>query len=110
MKLADLIRFVWTHPLNARARFAALGRVARWQVTSRLVPGPVALPFVDSTRLFVARGMTGATGNWYCGLHEHCEMGFLLHVLRESEAEQLIFCNWSSADLFGVGNQAFMTR
>lgn len=25
-------------------------------------------------------------------------------------AEQLIFCNWSSADLFGVGNQAFMAR
>lgn len=84
-KLLDLIRFVWRHPLNARGRVGALGRVIRWQLGSRMVPGPIALPFVEGTNLFVTRGMTGATGNWYCGLHEHGEMGFLLHVLREMD-------------------------
>jgi hypothetical protein len=29
--------------------------------------------------------MTGATGNWYCGLHEVHEMAFVLHLLRPRE-------------------------
>lgn len=83
---AKLLRYVWNHPLNVRGgRLAALGRVARWQLASRLLPGPIALPFVEDTLLFAARGMTGATGNWYCGLHEVAEMAFVLHLLRPGE-------------------------
>jgi FkbM family methyltransferase len=29
--------------------------------------------------------MTGATGNLYCGLHDFCDMGFLLHFLRADD-------------------------
>jgi len=43
------------------------------------------LPYVDDTWLFAARGMTGATGNWYCGLHEVAEMAFVLHLLRPDD-------------------------
>jgi FkbM family methyltransferase len=50
-----------------------------------MMPFPLALPFVDGTRLLVARGMHGATGNWYCGLFELDEMGFVLHGLRHDE-------------------------
>ena len=64
MALPDLVNFVWNHPLNSSGRIAALGRVARWQMASRLVSGPIALPFVEGTTLFASRGMTGATGNW----------------------------------------------
>ena len=31
------------------------------------------------------KGMTGASGNIYFGLHEFEEMGFLLHFLREED-------------------------
>jgi len=103
MRLFDLFRFVWAHPLNAEARIAALVRVARWQIASRLLPGPVALPFVDSARLFVTRGMTGATGNWYCGLHEHREMGFLLHVLREADLFLDVGANVGSYTILASG-------
>lgn len=85
MSIPELLRFVWNHPLNAGNRTAALGRVARWQVASRLMAGPIALPFVDGTSLFVSRGMTGATGNWYCGLHEVQDMAFVLHLLRPGD-------------------------
>lgn len=83
--LLDLIRYVTGHPLNRGRRLAALARVFRWQCASRLFPGVVALPFVDDTHLFARRGMTGATGNWYCGLHEVHEMAFVLHVLRPDD-------------------------
>jgi len=79
------VTFVWNHPLNAGNRVAALGRVFRWQLASRLMVGPVALPFVEGTSLFATRGMSGATGNWYCGLHEVRDMAFVLHLLRADD-------------------------
>ena len=85
MGLRQLATFVWNHPLNANGRFSALGRVVRWQCVSRLIAGPIALPFVEGTSLFAMRGMTGATGNWYCGLHEVREMAFVLHLLRAND-------------------------
>jgi FkbM family methyltransferase len=79
------LRFVLGHPLNARGRYKALRRVVSWQIASRLMQGPIAFPFVGETQLFASRGMTGATGNWYCGLHEVNEMAFVLHALRPTD-------------------------
>ena len=86
MDFLNALRFVISHPLNRGRRLAALFRVLRWQLATRLLPeAEFALPFVDDTRLLVTRGMTGATGNFYCGLHESDEMGLVLHVLRAGE-------------------------
>jgi len=103
MGLLDLVKYVWRHPLNADGRAAALGRVARWQIASRLIQGPVALPFVDDTHLFAARGMTGATGNWYCGLHEVDEMAFVLHVLRRDDCFVDVGANIGSYTVLAAG-------
>lgn len=85
MGILGTLGFVMNHPLNARRKLAALGRFARWQIGCRLVGAPVAKHFVDRTRLLVGRGMTGATQNIYCGLHELEDMAFVLHALRESD-------------------------
>lgn len=103
MSLASMVRFIWQHPLNARGRFAAIGRVIRWQLGSRLLPGVVALPYVEGTRLFASRGMTGATGNWYCGLHEFAEMAFVLHVLRQDEHFVDVGANVGSYTVLAAG-------
>jgi FkbM family methyltransferase len=79
------VRTLWTHPLTARHRAAAMVRWARWQVGSRVLPGAAVVPFVDHTVLVVEPGMTGATGNVYLGLHEFTDMAFLLHYLREDD-------------------------
>jgi FkbM family methyltransferase len=84
-QLWHLLRFVWNHPLNAKGRGTALGRVVRWQLASRLGLGPIALPFVEGTSLLASPGMTGITGNWYCGLHDVKDMGFVLHLLRPGD-------------------------
>lgn len=77
--------YITRHPLNRDAKLAAIGRYFSWQVRSRLARGPIVVPFVESTSLLVSPGMTGATGNVYCGLHEFEEMSFLLHALREGD-------------------------
>jgi FkbM family methyltransferase len=103
MGLPTLINFVWTHPLNARGKWAALGRLAGWQVASRVITAPVALPFVEGTFLLASRGMTGATGNWYCGLHELDEMAFVLHVLRPGDHFVDVGANVGSYTVLAAG-------
>src|SRR5271165_4576836 len=81
--LPRLIHYITNHPLTQDKPFSAISRFARWQIGSRLVPGPVVVPFVAGSVLAISRGMTGATQNVYTGLHDFAEMAFLLHVLRE---------------------------
>jgi len=72
-------RFVATHPVTRQSRLGAWRRWARWQLASRILDAPVIFPWLDESLLVVERGMTGATGNLYCGLHEFADMALLLH-------------------------------
>jgi FkbM family methyltransferase len=84
--LLKLASAVWTHPLNRTGRIAALARVAWWQA-ARLFGDNVVLgfPFVNDTYLYMTRGDTGASGNWYNGFDEPHDMGFIVHVLRQGD-------------------------
>ncbi|MGB0712423.1 MAG: FkbM family methyltransferase [Gammaproteobacteria bacterium] len=84
-RLFHTLSWITRHPLNSGRKFQALSRWLRWQIGSRLVPGPVVIPFVDQTRYIAHPGMTGATGNHYAGLIEYEEMGFVLHFLRPDD-------------------------
>lgn len=85
MSVIATLSFIARHPLTRDRRVSAWLRWLRWQVCKRWLPGPVAVPFVDATRLLIAPGMTGATGNYYCGLHEFEDMAFVLHFLRPGD-------------------------
>lgn len=85
MALLNLYRFIASHPLTRDRKVSALARWLRWQIGSRLLGWPVAVPYVNNTRLLAKPGMTGATGNIYCGLHEFEDMGFVLHFLRPGD-------------------------
>jgi hypothetical protein len=78
------LRFLVNHPLTRDERGQALLRFLRWQVGSRVLREPVAMPYVEDNRLLVESGMAGATGNVYAGLHEFEDMAFVLHALRSS--------------------------
>lgn len=82
--MISTLKFILNHPLSRRRPLAALGRYAWWQTTSRLQE-TVEYDWVDGSKLVVRNGMTGATGNIYCGLHEFADMAFLLHFLRPED-------------------------
>lgn len=103
MSLFSTLSFIWQHPLNRNGKIAALARFVRWQLSSRLLPHRIALPFVDDTFLFARRGMSGATGNWYCGLHEYRDMGFVLHFLRPGDLFLDIGANIGSYTVLAAG-------
>ena len=76
------LQFLLEHPLGRRHRVRTLMRFFRWQIGIRILGYPVVVPLTDRARLLVSRGMTGATGNVYCGLHEFADMAFVAHLLR----------------------------
>lgn len=63
---------------------SAYWRYVRWQIESRL-RHQVVVDWVGGAKLAARNGMTGATGNIYCGLHEFTDMAFLLHLLRPGD-------------------------
>jgi FkbM family methyltransferase len=85
VSLLNTVRFVLQHPLGRAHPVAALARFARWQFASRVGFGPNVVPYVEDAHLIVSRGMTGATGNVYVGLHEYDDMAFILHLLRPGD-------------------------
>lgn len=91
------------HPLNRPRRTRALVNYARWQIGSRLLPGTAAVPYVGPTRLLAKPGMTGVTGNVYCGLHEFEEMGFVLHALRPGDLFLDVGANVGSYTVLAAG-------
>ena len=91
------------HPLGRRRKLRTLAAIARWQVRSRLSAGPFDLPWVAGTRLLATRGMTGATGNIYFGLHEVPDMAFMVHFLRPDETLFDIGANIGSYALLAAG-------
>ncbi len=82
--LLPTLQFIARHPLSSRRPFSAYWRYAKWQVESRLRE-EVVFDWVGGSRLVARNGMTGATGNIYCGLHEFVDMAFLLHLLRPGD-------------------------
>jgi FkbM family methyltransferase len=85
MSFFGIIQFIWRHPLASRNRGLALWRFFSWQISQRIRPRPVTVPFVEDSVLVVEKGMSGATGNIYTGLLEFEDMAFILHSLRAGD-------------------------
>ncbi|MCO5937086.1 FkbM family methyltransferase [Mucilaginibacter sp. RB4R14] len=79
------IQFVLNHPFTKGHRLISLARLFKWQLLSRLRKQPVVHQFTKNSKLWVWKGLTGATGNIYCGLHDFEDMAFLLHLLRPND-------------------------
>jgi FkbM family methyltransferase len=79
------VQFILNHPLSSKNKWLSFKRLISWQVTSRIIRIPMVIEFVNHSRLLMSTGMTGATGNFYAGLHEFEDMAFVLHALRADD-------------------------
>lgn len=103
MSFAITHRFFKKHPLTKNNLISAYFRFLKWQIISRIRTNPFAYPFIENAQLFVKKGMTGATGNIYAGLHEFYDMGFLLHVLRDEDMFADVGANIGSYTILASG-------
>ncbi|MDR2407241.1 MAG: FkbM family methyltransferase [Bacteroidales bacterium] len=104
MNTISLLKFITSHPLNRNHKIKAITRFVKWQINTRLNPYPVIYPFTARAKLIVRKGMTGATQNLYCGLHEYNDMAFLLHFLREEDSFADIGANIGSYTILAAGH------
>lgn len=98
----NTLKFITNHPLNKGNRVDAVVRFVKWQISTRLNPYPVVFPYAEKSKLLIWKGLTGATGNLYCGLHEFEDMMFVLHFLRDSDLFIDIGANIGSYTLLGA--------
>jgi len=85
MNLFKTLKFIYTHPYNSKNRINSIVKFLKWQINCIINPYPIIYPFTENSKLIVWKGLTGATGNLYCGLMEYNDMGFLLHFLRPND-------------------------
>ena len=101
-EIRQIAVFLSDHPLTRDHRAAAFVRFCRWQIESRL-RAEVIVPWIGNIRLAARRGMTGATGNVYAGLHEFADMAFTLHFLRPGDLFVDVGANIGSYTLLASG-------
>lgn len=77
--------FINKHPLARRNLIIAYSRFFTWQIRSRLSSSMIELSFIESSKMYAKKGLTGITGNIYTGLHEFQDMSFLLHLLTDND-------------------------
>jgi FkbM family methyltransferase len=68
------------------------------------------MPFGEKSKIVAKQGLTGATGNFYCGLHEFVDMAFLLHFLRKDDVFLDIGANIGSYSILAsseVGTEVY---
>ncbi len=103
MGVYDILRFIVQHPIGGKHPLRNVADFARWQLASRVSPGPIIVDWIGGTRIAVERGMAGITGSLYVGLHEPSEMGFALHLLRPGDLLLDVGANVGSYTLLGGG-------
>lgn len=91
-----------SHPLTRNAQLSAWWRFGKWQLQSRLRE-EIAFSWIEGQKLAVRRGMTGATGNIYAGLHEFADMMVVLHFLRPGDLFFDIGANIGSFSVLASG-------
>ncbi len=70
---------------------------------------PIIVPFTSQTWLLMEQGMTGATGNYYCGLHEFEDMAFVVNLLRPNDLFVDIGANIGSYTVLASGHSGACT-
>lgn len=102
-KLNIIFSAIGKHPLAKKHKIHAYFKFFKWQLSQIIFPGIKKIKFIAGTYLLANKGMTGATGNIYCGLHEFEDMGFLLHFLRSEDTFIDVGANIGSYTILASG-------
>jgi len=105
-QIRDILVYINNHPLAGRHKLRAFYKFISWQIHSRITTDPITVPFTEKTYLLVKKGMAGATGNIYTGLHEFEDMAFLLHFLNTEDLFLDIGANIGSYTILASGHKA----
>ena len=84
MKIKDIKR-IYNHPLNAKRKFRSVIRYFRLGLYMKLNKEMFVHDYVMNTKLLVGKKSSSTMLQYYNGLNDFEEMGFLLHFLRKGD-------------------------
>jgi hypothetical protein len=61
--MARALYFLNAHPIGDKNRMQTMARYFRWQIGKKFISAPIIHDWINGSKLIVAPGMTGATGN-----------------------------------------------
>jgi FkbM family methyltransferase len=99
----QILRIIWSHPLNRRRKLLSILIFLRFQFIGRVNNSRIEVEWIHGLRFYVAPGETGMTINLYCAMSEPNEMLFMLHFLHESDVFFDIGANAGSYSLLAAG-------
>ncbi|MEO8961720.1 MAG: FkbM family methyltransferase [Ginsengibacter sp.] len=103
-RIKIIVHGINEHPLAKRHKLRAYFNFLRWQIRCIVNNKEKKTRFTDKTFLVIKKGMAGATGNIYLGLHEFNDMGFLLHFLNNEDLFIDIGANIGSYAILAAGH------
>lgn len=101
----NFIKYIYKHPFNSKNKLNGLFQYFKWQIICRLNEHPIIYPYTENSKLLMWKGLSGADSNFYCGLVEFDDMGFLLHFLRPEDLFVDIGANIGSYTILASGEK-----
>ena len=109
MSIFKTLKFVLNHPLNQKRKMHAFWTLVKWYINVKFNPYQVIVPYAEKSNFIMKKGLTGATGNLFCGLHEFEDMAFVLHFLRPTDMFVDIGANVGSYTILGASEAGAKT-
>jgi FkbM family methyltransferase len=100
---SGVFKLINPNPLAKKHLFAAYFEFLKWQIKSNLSKKIHIVKWIGGLKVYAKNGLTGITGNFYTGLHEFSDMGFLLHFLKPGEVFFDVGANVGSYTLLAAG-------
>lgn len=95
--------FIINHPLNKKRKIKSFIAFIKWQLGARLLNSQFIFKWVNDTKFILQKSEFGMTGNLYCGLMEHIDMLFVLHLLKENDIFYDVGANVGSYTILASG-------
>jgi FkbM family methyltransferase len=84
MRLSD-IQVIISHPITKKYKAKGVFRYIKYGLMSHISRKPFIYTFIGNTKLALRRGNSSALLQYFTGLYDLDEMGFLMHLLRKED-------------------------
>ena len=103
-RLRRSLAYISNHPLTKRAKIQAYIRYLSFHLQQIITKNkPKSINFIEGIKYKASRSDAGITGNYYTGLANFEEMGFLLHYLRSDDVFIDVGANVGAFSLLASG-------
>ncbi len=79
------IKTILSAELSSKHKIKTLTRFFKWGLINKFYKKSFNYNYIGNTKLKVKKGFSSAELQYYCGLFDFAEMGFLLHFLRKED-------------------------